>query len=115
MVFGGQPSRLAVRGKKLESGKFFERADIPHRGEGVVIPEDAIIFVGYIEGHGYFGIILEQADLMPHVIELAVLVLTQAIEGLSGLQLKGLSDGEGGLSVINDRGETAAVAGFFHE
>jgi len=47
--------------------------------------------------------------------DLPILVLTQAIEGLSGLQLKGLSDGEGGLSVINDGGETAAVAGFFHE
>src|SRR5690606_28481711 len=91
------------------------RADIADGSDGIIIPEYAIIPVTEKEWDGHFRIVLEEGYLLSFVIEEAILVLSEAVEGVCFTAFKSLCDAPASLTFENDGLEPAAADPFFCE
>src|SRR5690349_6103776 len=69
--------------------------------------------VGDKERHRHFGIVLKECDLSPFMIQETILMLTEPIDHLVGVEGESLPDMEGRFAVENGRLELAAF--FFQD
>ncbi len=67
----------AIKSELIEVGII---AHISKFGQRIIIPYDAIIFIGNDKWYRYFGIVLEKRFVFSFVIEIISLVLSQTIE-----------------------------------
>ncbi len=63
---------------------------ITHFGKRIIVPKDAIIFIGDKEWNRHFCVVLEEGNLLPAVIQNPILVLAEPIPGITGSCLKRL-------------------------
>lgn len=99
----------AVQRRELQVAAGESKANgVAKAGDGVVVPEQAVVAVGHDEGDGDVHVVLAQLDVLAIHVHLRVLVLPQAVEGFprAAIELGGWSDE--GLAFDRDRLEVRA-------
>src|SRR6185437_2745926 len=81
---------------------------VVEQGRGVIVPEKGVAFDGQKIGNRHLGVSLHQQIVLKTLVEPAILLLPQTIDGFGRIELKGLPDDKGGAPGVFHRGKLCA-------